>query len=173
MNYSDKLRDPRWQAKRLLIYQRDNFTCQQCFNKKKTIVVHHFEYIKNADPWDYPDSYLVTLCVECHKKGTEIFGKDLIKAKSLAYEIFRQSFSSPMLLSDCLNIIAHEQSATLIKSLCLLILYAMRSPSLFIKVAHLLFWEKIPKKRIGKKIIGWYKSSQIFSKINKLAPTIT
>lgn len=30
MTYSQKLRDPRWQKKRLEILERDSFTCQHC-----------------------------------------------------------------------------------------------------------------------------------------------
>ena len=35
--YTELLKDPRWQKKRLEIYERDNFTCNQCKNTKKTV----------------------------------------------------------------------------------------------------------------------------------------
>lgn len=65
-DYSDKLRDPRWQKKRLEIFERDDWTCQSCFNSESTLVVHHRRYIADRDPWDYPDSLLITLCENCH-----------------------------------------------------------------------------------------------------------
>lgn len=65
--YSELLKDPRWQKKRLEIMQRDNFTCQLCFSSTKTLHVHHLEY-ENSHPWDTPDVNLITLCEECHKK---------------------------------------------------------------------------------------------------------
>lgn len=65
--YKDKLLDPRWQKKRLEILQRDEFTCQNCGNKEKTLHIHHFRYNKNGDPWDVDDSVLITLCCDCHE----------------------------------------------------------------------------------------------------------
>jgi hypothetical protein len=66
--YYEKLRDPRWQRKRLEIMERDNFTCMSCGNKEKTLNVHHKTYRKNADPWDYPDENFVTYCKYCHEE---------------------------------------------------------------------------------------------------------
>ncbi len=65
--YSEKLKDPRWQKKRLEIFQRDEFTCQRCFDDKSTLNVHHRRYIPGRDPWDYPDYLLITLCENCHE----------------------------------------------------------------------------------------------------------
>lgn len=70
-SYSQLLRDPRWQKKRLEIMQRDEFTCQACFNSQNTLNVHHCYYEKGLMPWDYPDESLVTLCEECHEYETE------------------------------------------------------------------------------------------------------
>lgn len=64
-SYIEKLRDPRWQRKRLEIMQRDNFTCR-CGVKDRTLHVHHCFYEWGKEPWDYPDSSLVTLCEGCH-----------------------------------------------------------------------------------------------------------
>jgi hypothetical protein len=70
-DYAAKWKDPRWQKKRLLIFERDNFTCQLCRDKGTTLSVHHRYYIKGADPWDYLDDCLVTLCEPCHESETE------------------------------------------------------------------------------------------------------
>lgn len=69
--YWQRLLDPRWQQKRLEILRRDNFTCHLCFEPDKTLHVHHFLYRKNAEPWEYPDHELVTLCEECHEEEEE------------------------------------------------------------------------------------------------------
>ena len=66
MKYSDKLKDPRWQKKRLQIFERDNFKCFLCGNSKITLNAHHVIYIDGYDPWDYKDELLVTLCEKCH-----------------------------------------------------------------------------------------------------------
>jgi hypothetical protein len=65
-SYSDLLKDPKWQKKRLEIFQRDNFICQKCNDNGDTLHVHHKKYLKNTDPWDYPDELLITLCGLCH-----------------------------------------------------------------------------------------------------------
>jgi len=72
-NYLNKLKDPRWQKKRLEILKRDNFCCQACFESKKTLHVHHIVYGSKKDPWDYDESDLITLCEECHKLWHLIF----------------------------------------------------------------------------------------------------
>jgi len=69
-NYSDKLKDPRWQKKRLEIFERDNWTCQKCNDKKSPLAIHHKVYFKGCNPWDYPADVLITLCVSCHDKET-------------------------------------------------------------------------------------------------------
>lgn len=54
------------------IFQRDNFTCQQCENTEQTQHVHHKYYEWGRDPWDYPDDVLITLCCVCHEQETEL-----------------------------------------------------------------------------------------------------
>jgi len=66
MTYKEKLKDPRWQKKRLEIMQRDGFQCQCCFDRESTLVVHHKKYITNKEPWDYDNEYLITICEDCH-----------------------------------------------------------------------------------------------------------
>lgn len=67
VTYSEKLKDPRWQKKRLQILERDKFQCQDCGHKGKTLHVHHKYYIFKKDPWEYPDDLLITLCEDCHR----------------------------------------------------------------------------------------------------------
>lgn len=66
-SYSEKLRSVEWQKKRLEIMQRDEWKCTKC-NAATFLNVHHTEYIKGFNPWEYEDSCLITLCEECHKK---------------------------------------------------------------------------------------------------------
>lgn len=74
MTYSEKLRDPRWQKKRLEIFQRDDWMCLQCGAKDKPLNVHHIVYRK-IDPWEYPDYCYQTLCEGCHKERQELTDK--------------------------------------------------------------------------------------------------
>jgi glutaredoxin len=66
MNYIEKLKDPRWQKKRLKIFERDDWQCTHCHSTEKTLHVHHIDYEKGLEPWEYKDEMLQTLCEECH-----------------------------------------------------------------------------------------------------------
>ena len=65
-NYWEKLRDPRWQRKRLEIMDRDSFTCVSCGDNDNTLNVHHKTYKKGSEPWEYNDENFITLCEDCH-----------------------------------------------------------------------------------------------------------
>lgn len=73
--YLEKLRDPRWQKKRLEIMQRDGWKCGSCGREDKTLHVHHRYYTPGSDPWDYPDQAFLTLCEGCHQDETKWRGQ--------------------------------------------------------------------------------------------------
>ena len=64
--YSDKLKDPRWQKKRLDVLERAGWKCECCGDDKETLQVHHLIYSK-GEPWDAPDETLECLCEPCHE----------------------------------------------------------------------------------------------------------
>ena len=66
--YSERLKDPRWQRRRLEILQRSDFSCEDCEATDKTLHVHHKLYRKGAMPWEYADHELEALCEDCHEK---------------------------------------------------------------------------------------------------------
>lgn len=68
-NYTELLKNPFWQKRRLEIFQRDNFTCKHCTDKLSTLHVHHYYYRNELLPWEYPDEALDTLCFVCHAKA--------------------------------------------------------------------------------------------------------
>ena len=70
MTYQEKLKDPRWQKKRLEILDRDEWCCQICGDGESTLHIHH-KYYNNCDPWDCPEDALITLCEDCHKEESE------------------------------------------------------------------------------------------------------
>lgn len=84
MTYSEKLKDPRWQKKRLEVLTRDEWRCRSCGCEDKTLHVHHHHYTR-GQPWDTPIELLSALCDECHEKrhGLEKEAK-LILAEMLA-----------------------------------------------------------------------------------------
>lgn len=91
MKYSEKLRDPRWQKKRLEILSRDIWKCQLCGDSKNTLHVHHRRYLSKIDPWEYPDSLLVSLCEECH----EIERAERSSYEDDLLEILKEKFFAP------------------------------------------------------------------------------
>lgn len=64
MNYAEKLKNPKWQKRRLEILNRDEFSCQYCGCKDKTLHVHHLYY--RGEPWEAEDCDLTTVCEDCH-----------------------------------------------------------------------------------------------------------
>lgn len=64
--YWEKLKDPRWQRKRLEAMERSGFACEVCYDDEQTLHVHHKQYFKGRDPWEYDDKQLAVLCESCH-----------------------------------------------------------------------------------------------------------
>lgn len=88
--YYEKLKDPRWQKLRLQVFERDEWKCTRCGEKKKTLSVHHWSYSKSGNPWDVGIDDLDTVCEYCHEKieGMLMFCKMAIKNfKSLDFSL--------------------------------------------------------------------------------------
>lgn len=71
MTYADKLKDPRWQKKRLKVFERDNWKCRFCGNTDRNLQIHHTRYFPEFEPWDYESQYLITLCNKCHQSESD------------------------------------------------------------------------------------------------------
>ena len=86
MTYIKKLKDPRWQKKRLEIMNRDYFKCVHCNDEKTTLNVHHKKY--TGEPWEAPNEDLETVCEDCHSVIDVI--EDLKSVKEIKYlDIFK------------------------------------------------------------------------------------
>ncbi len=68
--YFAKLKDPKWQKRRLQILERDKFTCQMCGDDTKTLHVHHRFYLSDRELWEYNNNCFITLCEDCHAYET-------------------------------------------------------------------------------------------------------
>jgi 5-methylcytosine-specific restriction endonuclease McrA len=64
--YSKLLRQKEWKVKRIVILERDGYTCQKCGNSPSSLHVHHKLYIHGKLPWEYSNKHLITLCGICH-----------------------------------------------------------------------------------------------------------
>lgn len=130
-NYAQKLKDPRWQKKRLRILERDKYTCQLCKSKEKFLHVHHKIY-NDKDPWDIEDGSLITLCSECH----ECEQLDVAEHGKLLLQTLKSKFLSEDLLdlSSAFNdmpIVADRRTQT--KILCIM----LRNKKLFETILNL------------------------------------
>lgn len=84
MTYSEKLKDPRWQRRRLEVLEAAGWCCSQCQSADKTLHVHHNFYRSRTEPWNYPDHALRVLCEECH----EIVEEQRTEFKELSESLF-------------------------------------------------------------------------------------
>lgn len=66
-SYTEQLKSPKWQKKRLEILERDSFTCQLCSDTETELHIHHKSYEKGKKAWEYEDGNFQTLCKHCHK----------------------------------------------------------------------------------------------------------
>lgn len=66
MNYAEALKHPKWQQKRLHIFELANFRCVRCGSGERSLHAHHKMYIKGRQPWEYEDGLLECLCELCH-----------------------------------------------------------------------------------------------------------
>jgi 5-methylcytosine-specific restriction endonuclease McrA len=103
MTYSEKLRDPRWQKKRLEIFERDGWKCLMCGRRDRELQAHHVIY-KKREPWDYPDYLYQTLCRDCHAERTEIVDKiiDAIRISLMNHPTVRLESSAQSLFKSAM-----------------------------------------------------------------------
>lgn len=64
--YAEELRHPRWQERRLRVFEQAGFRCERCGCDDKQLHAHHKTYIKGRRPWEYADDLLECLCDTCH-----------------------------------------------------------------------------------------------------------
>jgi len=98
-SYIEKLRDPRWQKKRLEVLEAAGWKCEQCEDDEETLHVHHKIYIKGREPWEYENTQLSCLCQSCHELITR-HGDDLDVISS------HVGFSAPFCRSDAALLLA-------------------------------------------------------------------
>jgi hypothetical protein len=71
-SYFEKLKDPRWQKRRLEVLDQNGWACEDCGETSKTLHVHHGYYESGKEPWEYDDLSLHVVCEDCHGRTTEL-----------------------------------------------------------------------------------------------------
>ena len=84
---SSQYTNPNWQKKRLLIMERDDYTCKSCGDNKNTLNVHHLAYHKNSKIWEYENDELITLCKNCHEEITEYVNESISFVRGLSFSV--------------------------------------------------------------------------------------
>jgi hypothetical protein len=69
LTYSEQLKHPMWQRKRLDRLNAAEFKCQVCSGDDRTLHVHHKQYIKGRLAWEYDDDNFAVLCEVCHEQA--------------------------------------------------------------------------------------------------------
>jgi len=88
--YSEKLMNPKWKRKKTKILKRDDCTCQHC-GDTESLQVHHRYYRDDTEPWDYPDTVLITLCADCHRVESDL-PRGIRALMGLAYSVYGREF---------------------------------------------------------------------------------
>jgi len=70
--YMERLKDPRWQKKRLEALERAGWKCEWCGTGKVNLQVHHGAYERDLPPWEYPEESLFVLCDHCHERAENV-----------------------------------------------------------------------------------------------------
>jgi hypothetical protein len=70
-NYSEQVKSPLWQKKRLEVLNLRGFKCEICGNEKDQLHVHHRFYIKGRKIHEYDNDVLQVLCEKCHESEHE------------------------------------------------------------------------------------------------------
>ena len=110
MTYAEKLRDPRWQKKRLEIMELDGWKCRICGDVDSTLHTHHLYYKRGREPWDYPNESLICLCETCHEKQFTFpsFSVSDIEEFTIAVESIQSERRDDMILAQAEMIKNHR-----------------------------------------------------------------
>ena len=80
-SYSEKLKSPKWQKKRLEVLEKADWKCECCGDKEETLHVHHTFYEKGREVWEYDKDDLSCLCSNCHEKTHQFYSRIKEKTK--------------------------------------------------------------------------------------------
>lgn len=77
----------KWQQTRLIVYRRDNFTCQHCGDRNHEgrgqrirLEAHHIQDVNEAPDRIFDLTNIITLCKLCHRK-THNYGSKAVKKR--------------------------------------------------------------------------------------------
>lgn len=122
--YSEKLRSPKWQKRRLEIMSRDQFTCKYCKDIHTSLNVHHHKY--NGAPWQAKDDDLETVCEHyhkhiCHNKNVDanniLSVEKILEEWAVCYIVSMKDKDIIMTIGREENVIIFQKNSMLLKRL--------------------------------------------------------
>lgn len=74
MTYAQRLKDPRWQKKRLELLNKAHWTCEECkaVEPADGLQIYHVFYMLGKLPWEHDDRIMMVLCDGCHKRRQKV-----------------------------------------------------------------------------------------------------
>lgn len=66
MKYSDQLKHPKWQKRRLEILEAADWKCEDCGSTNSQLEIHHCFYIQGINAWEHGRDLLICVCHGCH-----------------------------------------------------------------------------------------------------------
>lgn len=93
MSYSDDLKHPKWQERRLRVFSLAGFKCARCGSGERQLHAHHKLYLRGHKPWEYEDALLECLCELCHDAAHA-------DQEALEYLIAQQPTASLPMMTD-------------------------------------------------------------------------
>lgn len=69
VTYAEQLKHPKWQQKRLRVFEAAGFKCVKCGERNLQLHAHHKVYLRGKFPWEYADDLLECLCESCHTEA--------------------------------------------------------------------------------------------------------
>lgn len=114
MTYIQKLQDERWKEKRQEVIERDDYKCQRCHRDDLIFNVHHLQYRKGREPWEYRNDDLLTLCCDCHEVVNTKTPIGEITNPWLVYERMKKQLSvmSPREYEDAISNLSNMLSVS-------------------------------------------------------------
>ncbi|MDM8522799.1 hypothetical protein QUF80_05445 [Desulfococcaceae bacterium HSG8] len=151
-HYIEKLKDPRWQKKRLEIFGLDNWKCLVCGSSDKKLCVHHARYRVGREPWDHETNDLLTLCADCHALARDDSG-----SPSIADSIRRIIGMSPLfadIRNDAVSVI-NIRGSVILNSECADVPGKMNT---ILNRNHVVIWGKF---RVMQMLDGFFRKHKV------------
>lgn len=114
-DFKEQYSDIRWKIFRLIVIERDGNKCTSCGGVYR-LQAHHIRYSKSLKVWEYPLSFMATLCEACHVRvhdsrpvSSFVLDKTRIPKNSTTQKIFDVIVDEDSKMMELLNPLKHTK----------------------------------------------------------------